>query len=183
MSDSSDQHEVHAGTVLWYRPEKGQGAVKADSGRHFRFERTEGIGDVVKGLRVLVRVDSSSSPPDVVALPLPSGRREYAEVAPIKPKPGPRTTPASTARRKATSTSSKPAQPVGPGRRSSRRVAAPKKKLPNGAFQVGTAVRHEGHGQGFVVLSTRSITRVKFMAYGEERQVRTADLTSLESSG
>ncbi len=183
MSDSSDEHEVHAGTVLWYRPEKGQGAVKADSGRHFRFERTEGLHDVVKGLRVLVRVDSSSSPPDVVALPLPHGRREYAEVAVAAPKPGPRTTPASSARRKAPSSASKPAQPVGPGRRSSTRVAAPKKQLPNGAFQVGTAVRHESHGQGFVVLSTRSITRVKFMAYGEERQVRTADLQTLESSG
>jgi cold shock CspA family protein len=182
MSDSSDQHEVHAGTVLWYRPEKGQGAVKADSGRHFRFEKTEGINDVVKGLRVLVRVDTSTRPPSVVVLPLPGGKREYAAVEPVKPKSSTRATPATSSRRKAPSSSRKPATPVGSGRRSSRRVAAPKKKLPNGAFQVGTAVRHETHGQGFVVLSTRSITRVKFMSYGEERQVKTADLKSLESS-
>lgn len=181
MSDSSDQHETHVGTVLWYRPEKGQGAVKADSGRHFRFDSSEGVADISKGLRVMVRVDKSVSPPSTVVLPLPSGRREFGVVEPPKPK----TVPAKTAktaagRRRTASTSKRPAQPV-PGRRSSRRVAAPKKML-NGAFQVGTTVLHEQHGQGFVVLSTRSLTRVKFMAYGEERQVRTADLKSLESS-
>lgn len=181
MSDS-DQHDTHTGTVLWYRPEKGQGAVKADSGRHFRFERTEGVNDVTKGLRVLVRVDMSASPPDVVVLPMPDGRREFGVVEPVKPKPtGPKPRAASGRRTVGSPSPKRTAQPV-PGRRSSRRVAAPKKRLPNGAFQVGTTVLHEQHGQGYVVLSTRSLTRVKFMAYGEERQVRTADLKSLESS-
>ena len=181
MSDSSPEREVHPGTVLWYRPEKGQGAVKADSGRHFRFETVEGIADVAKGLRVMVRVDVTTSPPQVVVLPLPSGRREFGVVEPAKPRPTPAKAP-SAPRRKTPASGDRPAMSVGPGRRSTRRVAAPKKKLPNGAFQVGTTVLHDQHGQGFVVLSTRSLTRVKFMAYGEERQVKTADLKSLESS-
>jgi len=176
----SDEEETHEGVVLWYRQEKGQGAVKADSGRHFRFDRNEGVDDISKGLRVRVRVDPSVTPPEVVLIPLPHGRREFAAVPDTTPKPKPK--PRAKAAPRTRKTSTKPAQSPGAGRRASRKIAAPKKRLPNGAFQVGTTVSHPAHGQGFIVLSTSKVARVRFMPSGEERQVRVADLSSLEGS-
>ncbi len=176
----SEQAEIHEGVILWYRAEKGQGAVKADGGRHFRFDRVEGVDDIVKGLRVCLRVDSSSTPPEVVLVSLPGGRRAFGHVPEAKPKP--KLTPKPTSRRRVASTTKKPAQSPGGGRRSSRKIAAPKKRLPNGAFQVGTTVSHPQHGQGFIVLSTPKVARVRFMPSGEERQVRVNDLSSLEGS-
>ena len=179
----SDEAEIHEGVVLWYRAEKGQGAVKADSGRHFRFERVEGVDDISKGLRVRVRVDASTAPPEVVLIALPHGRREFGPVPDTTPKPKPkpaRRTP--TTRKKVASTSRPPAQSPGAGRRASRKIAAPKKRLSNGAFQEGTTVIHPTHGQGFIVMSTPKVARVRFMPSGEERQVRVADLNSLEGS-
>lgn len=176
----SDTTELFEGTVLWFRPEKSQGAVKADNGRHFRFDAVEGIEDVCKGLRVRVRVDSSTTPPDVVAVPLASGKREFGSVEPPKPKA--KATPATKARRKAPSTSTANKAKVSPGggRRASSKIAASKARLPNGAFQVGTTVHHVTHGQGHIILSTPSVARVKFMPSGEERQVKVSDLSSLE---
>jgi len=176
----SEETEIHEGVVLWYRPEKGQGAVKADSGRHFRFDKVDGVNDISKGLRVRVRVDSSARPPEVVLIPLPHGRREFGAVPDPKPKPKPKPAP----RRRAPSSSSSSRAKVSPGggRRATKKVAAPKKRLPNGAFQEGTTVSHPTHGQGFIVMSTPRVARVRFMPSGEERQVRVADLSSLEGS-
>ncbi|MCO4772650.1 MAG: hypothetical protein KDA24_21640 [Deltaproteobacteria bacterium] len=178
----SETSETHDGIVLWYRPEKGQGAVKADSGRHFRFDRSEGVHDISKGLRVRVQVNRDTTPPETIVVPIPGGRREFGQVEDPKPKPKPKAP--KKRRRTATTTtrSSRPAQSPGGGRRSTKKVAAPKKRLPNGAFQVGTTVLHTQHGQGFVVLSTPSVARVRFMPSGEERQVRVRDLSSLEGS-
>jgi cold shock CspA family protein len=179
----SEQAEVHQGVVLWYRAEKGQGAVKADSGRHFRFDRVDGVHDVSKGLRVQVKVDASTTPPEVVLIPLANGRREFGPVPDATPKPKPKPTRQAAAPRTRTASASRPAaQSPGAGRRASRKIAAPKKKLANGAFQDGTTVSHPVHGQGFIVMSTPKVARVRFMPSGEERQVRTADLSSLEGS-
>lgn len=176
----SDQAEIHDGVVLWYRAEKGQGAVKADSGRHFRFDRVDGVNDIEKGLRVRVRVDIRTTPPEVVLVALPGGRREFGNLPEVKPKPKPKATP--TPRRRVASSARPAAQSPGAGRRSSRKIAAPKKRLANGAFQVGTTVSHPQYGQGFIVLSTPRVARVRFMPSGEERQVRVNDLSSLEGS-
>ena len=46
------------------------------------------------------------------------------------------------------------------------------------ALERGIPVLHGTHGQGFVVMSTARIARIKFGS--EERQVRVADLQVLE---
>jgi len=172
--------EIHEGVVLWYRPEKSQGAVKADNGRHFRFDKVDGVHDISRGLRVRVRVDASTKPPETTLIPLPGGRREFGAVPDAKPKPKP--APRKRQSSSSSTSSRRPAQNPGGGRRATRKVAAPKKRRVDGSFQEGTTVHHPKHGQGFVVMSTSKVARVRFMPSGEERQVRVADLSSLEQS-
>ena len=180
----ADGEEIHEGTVLWFKPESGQGAVKADNGRHFRFDRVEGVHDISRGLRVRAKVDSATSPPSVVLLPASSGRREFGVVdeptGPKKPTPPVRKPGAPKPVKKPKSTSERPAVSPGEGRRASNKIATPKKRMANGAFPVGMPVVHPIYGGGFVVLSTSRVARVRFLPSEEQRQVQVADLTSLE---
>jgi hypothetical protein len=123
---------------------------------------------------VLIRERTGEPGPKKAELKLPPHGRELVDLAPVgPPKPKP------MARRKRSTGG-------GAGSRAPSRTKAP--KTPKGvvkrvkrrgeAFERGISVLHTVHGQGFIVLSTSSVARVKFE--GEERSVRVADLEVLE---
>ena len=160
------------GVVLWFKPEAGRGVVKAEGGRQFFIDASCGVEEPVRGLRVLLRELSRVSGPARAELRLPPGGRHIVELDPVQPKI--KKKPAVKRTRKKLG---------GDG-------AAPKKRVPKGvvqrvkrkgeALERGIPVLHETHGQGFVVMSTAKIARVKFPT--GERQVRVADLQVLERS-
>lgn len=154
------------GTILWFRPDTGRGVVKADKGPQYFIDASCGLDDPIKGLRVLLRPLSRTSGPARAELKLPPGGREIVELAPTGIKKKAPAKPKSPAKAKGTS-----------GRRGGKGVVKRVKRAGE-ALERGIPVLHPAHGQGFVVMSTTRIARVKFS--GEERQVRVADLQVLE---
>lgn len=159
------------GVVLWFKPESGRGVVKADTGRQFFIDSACGVDDPMKGLRVLVQELTTVAGAARAQLKLPPGGRHIIEVHPKTGKAK------ATAKKRAT-----------PRKKLVGSAKTPKKRTPKGvvervrikgeALERGIPVRHDDHGQGFVVMSTSRIARVKFPT--GERQVRVADLVVLE---
>ena len=162
------------GTILWYRLDSDRGMVRADSGRQYFINRNSGVSDLVQGLRVLLREIEGSGNPTKVQLSLPEGARQVIPLeTPSKPVSSPKP------RRKPTTKLSGSASPR------TRKAKTPKGvvkrvKRAGEALERGIPVLHPTHGQGFVVMSTPKIARVKFA--GEERSVRVGDLQVLETS-
>jgi hypothetical protein len=160
--------DVFDSTILWYRPELGKGSVRADNGRHYLFGRNDGVTDPVQGLRVRVHVDGS----DIVVLPMPHGRREFAEA-----EPAPRKVPS---RRRVESGDGAPKRaPSKPKADGPKSGPVPRAVRGSRAFAAGVSVRHEVHGPGFVVVSSPTVTRVRFLD-GQERNCKAGDLTLLD---
>jgi cold shock CspA family protein len=169
-----NERDFLQGTVLWFRPEVGKGVIKADNGRQFFFGANSGITDPVKGLRLLVRSVTEDDGVARVELKLPPGGREFFSVAPT-PRPSTTKRRAPKTRKTATKKSSKPK--TGPKRGVVKRVVRAGESL-----ERGISVLHTVHGQGFVVLSTSSMARIRFMPSQEERSVRVSDLEILEGN-
>ena len=158
------------GVVLWFKRESGRGVVKADTGRQFFIDTACGVDDPVKGLRVLVCPLATTAGPARAELRLPPGGRHVMEMDPIAAKSG-------AAKKK-----------TAPRKKLVGSAKTPRKRVPKGvvqrvkhkgeALERGIPVLHATHGQGFVVMSTSRIARVKFGS--EERQIRVADLEVLE---
>ena len=153
------------GTILWYRAEAARGVVKSDIGPQYFIDGSCGIADPVKGLRVMLRPLSIKTGPARAELKTPPGAREIVEVA---------TKPAKKAAAKRSPTTRTPRKT---GSRGGKGVVK-RVTLAGEALERGIPVLHDVHGQGFVVMSTSRIARVKFE--GEERQVRVKDLQVLE---
>ncbi len=162
------------GTVLWFRPEVGRGVVKANDGRQFFFDGNCSIDDPVKGLLVHVRTVTDDDQTRRVELRLPEGGRQFATV---DPTPKPAATKRRTVKSKSSKTRSTRTPKTGPKRGVVQRVVRAGESL-----ERGISVFHPAHGQGFVVLSTRSMARIRFMPSQEERSVRVADLEVLEGN-
>jgi hypothetical protein len=160
------------GSILWFKPESGRGVVKLDDGRQFFFDENSGISDPVKGLRVLARSQKQESGPAKVDLALPAGGRQFAEV---DPAPAAKRRPAAKKTRKRAAAT--PKIKTGPKRGVVKRVVRRGESL-----ERGISVAHPLHGHGFVVLSTSSMARIRFMPSQEERSVRITDLEILEGN-
>lgn len=158
---------------MWFKPESGRGVVKLDDGRQFFFDENAGITEPVKGLRVLARSQKQDSGPAKVELELPAGGRQFAEVAPA-PAAKKRQPTAKKTRKRAPAT---PKVKTGPKRGVVKRVVRRGETL-----ERGISVAHPLHGHGFVVLSTSSMARIRFMPSQEERSVRITDLEILEGN-
>jgi len=163
--------EFVPGVVLWFKPESGRGVVKSDAGRQFFIDTACGVEDPMKGLRVLVRPLTSIQGPARAELRLPPGGRHVIEVAPITPKSAASAKKKPAARKKLAGSAKTPKKRV-------RKGVVQRVKHKGEALERGIPVLHTVHGQGFVVMSTSRIARVKFGV--EERQVRVADLEVLE---
>jgi len=162
------------GTVLWFRPEAGRGVVKGDDGRQFFFDGKCGVDDPVKGLLVHVRTVNDSEGTRRVELQLPQNGRQFTSVNPVP-------APAATKRRTVKSRSSKDSSTKVP--RTGPKSGVVKRVVRTGeSLERGISVFHPTHGQGFVVLSTRSMARIRFMPSQEERSVRVDDLEVLEGN-
>ena len=170
------------GTVLWFRPEAGQGVVKADSGRQFFFARGAGVSEPAPGLRVLVRSITDSEGENRVELRLPPGGRDYVsleapETISKKKTEGKVKAKAKASRRKAAKTASPRKRSSGP-----KKGVVTRQKRRGEALERDIPVLHPKHGQGFVVMSTSSLVRVRFMPSGDERSVHLSDLQVLENT-
>ena len=154
------------GTILWYRPDAGRGVVKADSGPQYFIDSSCGVTEPVKGLRVLLRPLAVKTGPKRAELKLPPGARQLVELDPnpVRKQPRKRQTAPKTAGKTT--------------RKRTGKGVVQRVKRAGEALERGIPVLHSVHGQGFVVMSTTRIARVKFA--GEERQVRVADLQVLE---
>ncbi|MBN92456.1 MAG: hypothetical protein CL928_00060 [Deltaproteobacteria bacterium] len=166
-----------AGTVLWFRQDAGKGVVKADDGRRFFFGGSAGVSDPSKGLRVLVRnrpgASSDSNGADDVEVQLLGGVREYISLEP-EPKRAPKKRAVARKTTKTSSTSSRTSK-TGP------KTGVVKRERRRGeALERGIPVLHQQHGQGFVVLSTKTFARIRFMPSGEERSIPVGDLQVLD---
>ncbi len=162
----------NVGTILWFKPDAGRGIVKLDDGRQFFFDGSCGVNEPVKGLRVLARQLQGEDGSSTVELQLPAGGRQFAEVNPAPPPK--RRAPAT---RKRARTPATPKPKIGPKKGVVKRVMRRGESL-----ERGISVAHPVHGQGFVVLSTSSMARIRFMPSQEERSVRVADLEVLEGT-
>ena len=163
-------NEFKVGTVLWFKPDSGRGVVKLDDGKQYFFDGNSGVSEPVKGLRVLVRRGADEGGGDELQLQLPAGGRQFAEV---NPAPPPKRASATTKKR--SRAPAKPKPKVGPKRGVVQRVV-----LKGETLERGISVAHPLHGHGFVVLSTGSMARIRFMPSQEERSVRIGDLEILE---
>jgi len=166
-----------AGTVLWFRQDAGKGVVKADDGRRFFFGGSAGVTDPAKGLRVLVRNRPSQGGEEAtsndVEMQLPGGVREYISLEP-EPKKAPK-------KRAATRKTTSPKTTSSRTRKSGPKTGVVKREHRRGeALQRGIPVLHKLHGQGFVVLSTKTFARIRFMPSGEERSIPVGDLQVLD---
>jgi len=160
------------GTILWFKADAGRGVVKLDTGRQFFFDGNCGINEPVKGLRVLARQPPSDGGGAGVELQLPAGGRQFAEV---NPTPSPK--------RRAPPTKKRTRKPATPKPKTGPKKGVVKRVVRRGeSLERGISVAHPVHGQGFVVLSTSSMARIRFMPSQEERSVRIVDLEVLEGT-
>jgi hypothetical protein len=166
------QQTFQDGAIVWYRPTAGRGVVRLTGGKQYQFASVVDLDNPVANLKVRVKVSSETGRPVVVVHGLPGGVREMVE-----PPPPPPPKPKKTTRRKAATKT--PAKKKAPARKSRATGKASKlKPKPDGSLPVGMSVRHETFGQGFIVMSSPKVARVKFEV--DERSVKVKDLSILE---
>lgn len=159
------------GVVLWFKPESGRGVVKADTGRQFFIDTACGVDDPMKGLRVLVQELTTVAGAARAELKLPPGGRHVIELQPVGKKSKAAVKKRAAPRKKLVGSAKTPKKRIPKG-------VVERVKIKGEALERGIPVLHDDHGQGFVVMSTTRIARVKFVT--GERQVRIGDLVVLE---
>ena len=164
------QDTFQDGAIVWYRPTVGRGVVRLAGGKQYQFASIVDLDNPVANLKVRVRVSTENGRPVAVVHGLPGGVREMVE-----PPPPPKK--AKTTRRKAAAKKS-PAKKTAARKSRATGKANKLKPKPDGSLPVGMSVRHETFGQGFIVMSSPKVARVKFEV--DERSVKVKDLTVLE---
>lgn len=192
MEQSADRQDgviETEGAIIWLDRERGEGALETDDGRHLRFFTRRFPFQPRPGRKVLVRLNPAGETvaEQVEVRPLPGGRREevameevvVTSALQVEGLEGVRR-PAGVEEPRLIRNDPSPVE----GTAGSTRRRGPRRKYParaeGEAFAKGASVLHPVHGQGFVQVSTTRIARVKFGF--QERQVRVADLESLDGS-
>jgi len=160
------------GAIVWYRPTLGRGMVRLTGGRQFAVARVEGVTEIVPYLRVRVTLEEDGGRTVAVIYQLENGAREILE----PPAPPPKKKRAAPRKKKAGAAA--PRKKKAPAKKKAAGKAAKLKPKADGSLPVGMSVRHETFGQGFVVVSSPTVARVKFEV--DERSVRVPDLSPLE---
>lgn len=166
----SSPESLQEGVVVWFRPEHSMGVVRLRSGRQYRFSQLSGLDLVLP--RQIVQVSVGEGNPAPVVLHPMRGTEPVFEPEPLPPPKVKRV-------RKA------PAKKLGSA------AQAPKKKKSgtapalrpkrDGSLPPDMTVLHPTFGQGFVVVSSPKVARVRFMPSEEERSVRVEDLKLLDT--
>ncbi len=166
---SSSPESLQEGVVVWFRPEHSMGVVRLRTGRQYRFSELSGLDLVLARQIVLVSVgegnpakvvvhDTPGSTPDFEAEPLP----------PVKPK-----------RVRKAPAAKKAAATPGPKKKTGTAKALRPKR--DGSLLPDMTVLHPTFGQGFVVVSSPKVARVRFMPSEEERSVQVSELELLDT--
>jgi hypothetical protein len=173
------QPPLQPGAIVWYRPEAGRGVVRLTSGRQYSFTDVEGLDDPAPNLMCMIRVEGSGRDEKITVVGVPGGAREF--LAPPEPKPKKKPVKARAPRGAAAVAPRKAgAKGAGAAKRKTTGKATRLAKKPDGSYPVDMSVSHEQWGQGFVVVCSPKVARVRFMPSGEERSVRVEDLKGLE---
>lgn len=167
---------MQEGVVVWFRPEMGAGVVKLRTGRQYRFTELAGLDHVSPRQVVQVQV-VEGQPAQVTLHPLPGGQQRFDEVAAPPPK---KKRASSAAKRTTTKRANVTAKTPTGTKRKKTGVATKLKPLRDGSLPEGLPVLHPQHGQGFIVVSSAKVARVRFMPHEEERSVRVQDLQVLD---
>lgn len=173
ISPMTDPVEVR-GAVLWFREDLREGAVQTDDGRFLRFFETRGTPELELGERVSISLSADAAPRGQVrvgALPPPKSFVSIEEVRVQRVEPGQDASEAVTAGRAVRRTAK-----AAPTRR--RDAKAKPARKPGEALDRHTPVLHGHFGQGFVIMSTSRVARVRFGA--QERSVRVDELELLD---
>jgi cold shock CspA family protein len=172
---------VAEGVVVWFRPEMGVGVLKLRNGRQYRFTELDGLDMVLSGQVVRARI-VEGQPAEVTVTPLPGGQTLFEE-KPLPPPPKKRASaakgtarPAAAQKKANVSAAPKPT----PTKRKISGAAVKLRPRRDGSLPEGLPVLHPQHGQGFIVMSSPKVARVRFMAHEEERSVRVVDLKVLD---
>ncbi len=170
---------VSEGVVVWFRPEMGAGVVKLRNGRQYRFTQMDGL-DLVKSGQVVRASVIEGQPAQVTLLPLPGGQTRFEEPPP-PPPPKKKAAAAPRTRKPAAKKANVTAKAAPtPTKRKISGAAVKLRPLRDGSLPAGLPVLHPQHGQGFVVVSSAKVARVRFMPHEEERSVRVPDLQVLD---
>lgn len=163
---------------MWFRPEMGVGVVKLRNGRQYRFMELDGFDLVLAGQVVHAHI-VEGQPAQVTVTPLPGGEMRFEE-RPVPPPPKKkRPSAARKPAAKRTNVAAEP-KPVKPKRKISG-AAVKLRPRRDGSLPEGLPVLHPQHGQGFVIVSSSKVARVRFMTYEEDRSVRVQDLQVLDT--
>ncbi len=165
---------VVQGAVLWFREDLREGAVQTDDGRFLRFFRTRGTPELELGERVQVTLDPEAPGRDQVlisVLPPPKAFVSIEEITVKRVEQG--EDPAAAV---AVSRAVRRTAKAAPTRR--RRTDKKPVRKPGESLDRDTPVLHGQFGQGFVIMSTSKVARVRFGS--QERSVRVAELELLD---
>lgn len=162
------------GAVLWFREDLREGAVQTDDGRFLRFFDVRSAAVLELGERVSVTLDPAApARHQVVLRPLPPPKAfvSVEEITVQRAEVG--AAPAEVA--VVSGRSLRRTARAAPTRR---RGKKPPVRKAGEALDRDTPVLHAAFGQGFVIMSTSRVARVRFGA--EERSVRVAELELLD---
>ncbi|MCK6527834.1 hypothetical protein L6R50_09815 [Myxococcota bacterium] len=157
------------GKVLWYRPQSGQGMVRADDGRRFFFRDVAArqVGPE-EGLRVIFEVGrpEGGGSVEALSLALEGGHRRLEAVMPDAQRLEKKRQEGAARANVERGPRAKKAPPPSP------------RPLPNVAMQPGTAVNHPMWGPGHVVAATATVVSVEFLS-GIRKSFKPEDLADL----
>ncbi len=166
---STSPESLQEGVVVWFRPEHSMGVVRLRTGRQYRFSELSGLDLVLA--RQIVRVSvGEGNPAKIVIHDTPGSAPEFEPepLPPVKPK----RTRKAPAKKKATTA-------AGPKKKTGTAKALRPKA--DGSLLPDMTVLHPTFGQGFVVVSSPKVARVRFMPSEEERSVQVSELKLLDT--
>lgn len=168
------------GVLLWYRADRREGAVELEGGRFLRFVQTRlPHSDVGRGVSVTIDRHGKTAAKQIQVRAVPSATRVAIEDVPVeRPRGAPQVRPDGAKRPPGMLVDTEGAAASAAGRKPRSLKRRYPKKREGEAFAQGASVHHPQWGQGFVVMATSRVARVRFS--GQERGVRVADLRPLD---
>jgi hypothetical protein len=169
------------GAILWFDRDSGDGALQTDEGRFLRFVARRFPFQPAPGRLVEVELDPRARTLTEQVVVRPLRERLEVRVEDVVVHSALHGGGVVGAARPAGVEAPRLVAVEVPDGSAPRRRGKPKgypKKKPGEGFAVGSSVLHPQHGQGFVIMSTLRVARIKFAS--QDRTVRVADLTPLD---
>lgn|GEM_PF-1998566 len=168
------------GILLWYRDDRNEGAVETAEGRFLRFRGGRlPHSDVGRGVEITLNRHGKTVEQQVQVRAVPNAGRVAVEDVPVeRPRGAPQVRPEGARRPPGMLVDAEGASASAAGRKPRSLKRRYPKKADGEAFAQGASVHHPQWGQGFIVMATSRVARVRFS--GQERGVRVADLRPLD---